>query len=82
MSPSEHCHHHHKGQMPWSKGKTKETDDRIASSSKKISETRKQLFNEGKLNVSGERNGMYRKHKEWWSKDGKSVFVNSCPGEG
>jgi hypothetical protein len=29
----------------------------------------------------GEKNGMYGKHKEWWSKDGKSVFVDSCPGE-
>lgn len=81
MSNAEHCKHHHKGQTPWNKGCTNDSDIRIKRISEKTSETRKRMFKEGLLNVSGENNGMYGKHKEWWSKDGETVFVDSFPGE-
>jgi G:T-mismatch repair DNA endonuclease (very short patch repair protein) len=43
------------------KGLTKKTSERICNASKKISETRKDLFAKGLLDVSGDKNGMYGK---------------------
>lgn len=49
------------GKEPWSKGKTKETSEKIKIASEKISETRKDLYKKGILDVSGDKNGMFSK---------------------
>ena len=46
-----------KGNIPWNKGLTKETDERI----KKMSETRKRLISEGKIRLDGMKG---KKHSE------------------
>ena len=53
-----------KGKKPWTHGKTKETDPRIAELSKKVSETHKKQFREGKRTIKGEANPNYGKTRE------------------
>ena len=62
------------GKKPWSKGLTKETNKSLQSTSKNLSVTRKQMYADGILNSSGEKNGMFGKTP--WNK-GESSESNS-----
>jgi G:T-mismatch repair DNA endonuclease (very short patch repair protein) len=62
------------GKPSWSKGLTKRDCKSLESTSKKLSITRKQMYNDGLLNSSGEKNGMFG--KDPWNK-GESSESNS-----
>ena len=49
------------GQTPWTKGKTAETDERLAALGKKISVNLKEQFASGKMSNAGENNPSYGK---------------------
>lgn len=55
------------------KGLNKNNCERIKIASKKISETRKQMYKDGLLDISGEKNGMFG--KESWCK-GKTKYTS------
>jgi len=50
------------GQIPWIKGKTIETDEKVAELGRKVSVTLKEQFTSGERNHFGENNPMFGKH--------------------
>lgn len=61
------------GKEGWSKGKTKENCKKIREAAKKNSETTKEMFRKGEIDISGEKNGMFG--KEPWNK-GETKYTN------
>ena len=61
------------GRVPWTKGKTKHTDERIKDLGKKVSSVLRRKFANGEMSNAGENNGMYGKNHSKETKDQISV---------